>query len=122
MFVQPRAEQAEGRPHGGLQLPHEGSGGAGAELCSLGTATGPEGTAWGWDRGGSGCVLGKGSAPRGGRALGQAAQRQGPESARVQEAFGQGSQMYGLIFWWSCVKPGVGLSDPCRFLVASDIL
>uniref|UniRef100_A0A8B9E9E2 Uncharacterized protein n=1 Tax=Anser cygnoides TaxID=8845 RepID=A0A8B9E9E2_ANSCY len=34
--------------------PHEGSGGAGAELCSLGTATGPEGTAWSWDRGGSG--------------------------------------------------------------------
>ena len=30
-------------------LPHEGSGGAGAELCSLGTATGPEGTAWSWD-------------------------------------------------------------------------
>jgi len=64
-FVQPRAEQAEGRPHGGLQLPHEGSGGAGAELCSLGTATGPEGTAWSWDRGGSGWGLGKGSAPRG---------------------------------------------------------
>ena len=55
----------EGRPHGGLQLPHEGSGGAGAELCSLGTATGPEGTTWSWDRGGSGWGLGKGSSSRG---------------------------------------------------------
>ena len=34
--------------------PKEGSGGAGAELCSLGAATGPEGTAQSWDRGGSG--------------------------------------------------------------------
>ena len=47
-------EQAEGRPHGGLQLPHKGSGGTGAEVCSLGTATGPEGMAWSWDSGGSG--------------------------------------------------------------------
>ena len=44
-LVHPRAEEAEGRPHGGLQLPHEGSGGAGAELCSLGTETGPKGMA-----------------------------------------------------------------------------
>ena len=57
-------EQADVRPHGGLQLPHEGSGGAGAELCSLGTATGPEGTAWSWDTGGLGWGLGKGSAPQ----------------------------------------------------------
>lgn len=28
-------EETEGRRHGGLQLPHEGSGGAGIELCSL---------------------------------------------------------------------------------------
>lgn len=41
----------EGRPHGGLQLLHEESGGAGAELCSLGTVTGPEGAVWSWDRG-----------------------------------------------------------------------
>ena len=123
-LVQPRAEQAEGRPHGGLQLPHEGSGGAGAELCSLGTATGPEGTAWSWDRGGSGWVLGKGSAPRGGRALGQAPQGsgQGTESDRIQEAFGQHSQAFGLILGWSCMEPGVGLHDPCGFLATQDIL
>ena len=34
----------EGRPHGGLQLPHERNRGTGAELSSLGTETGPEGT------------------------------------------------------------------------------
>ena len=45
-FFQPRAEQAEGRPHDSLQLPLEGSGGAGTELRSLGTVTGPEGMAW----------------------------------------------------------------------------
>ena len=37
--------ETEERPRGSLQLPHEGSGGAGAELCSLGTATKLEGTA-----------------------------------------------------------------------------
>ena len=36
-----------------------GSGGAGAELCSLGTATGPKGTAWSWDGGGSGTQKGR---------------------------------------------------------------
>uniref|UniRef100_A0A8C3C3U0 3-hydroxyanthranilate 3,4-dioxygenase n=1 Tax=Cairina moschata TaxID=8855 RepID=A0A8C3C3U0_CAIMO len=66
----------------------------GEELCSLGTATGPEGTAWSWDRGGSGWGLGKGSAPRGGRALRQAPQGSGhsTEPAGVQELFRQSSQ------------------------------
>ena len=67
LFSPSSAEQAEGRPHGSLQLPHKGSRGAGAELCSLGTA-------WSWDRGGSGWVLGKGSSSRSGQALGQAPQ------------------------------------------------
>lgn len=39
-FVQPGREETEGGPHGSLQLPDEGSREAGAELCSLGTATG----------------------------------------------------------------------------------
>lgn len=34
-----REEETEVRPHGSLQLPPKGSGGADAELCSLGTAT-----------------------------------------------------------------------------------
>jgi len=39
-----------------------------AELCSLGSATGPEGTAWSCVQGGSGWMLGKGSCtPEGGR-------------------------------------------------------
>ena len=33
-------------------------------------------------------------------------------SAGVQEVSGHCSQSYGLIFGWSCVEPGVELSDP----------
>jgi len=47
--------ETEEKPRGGLQLPHEGSRGAGAELCSLGTLTKLEGMARRWDSGGSGC-------------------------------------------------------------------
>lgn len=46
-------QETEERPDGGLQLPHEGSGGPGAKLCSLGTLTKLEGMAWSCDRGGS---------------------------------------------------------------------
>lgn len=42
------------------------------ELCSLVTVTGPEGTAWGCVRGGSGWGLGRGSSPERGWALEQA--------------------------------------------------
>ena len=46
----------------------------------------------------------------------------GTELARVQETSGQHSQTYDLIFGWSCVEPGVGLSDPCGSLPTWDIL
>ena len=42
---QRREEEAEGRPHGGLQHPHGRGRGAGTELCSLGTVKGPKRTA-----------------------------------------------------------------------------
>lgn len=35
-----------------------------------------------------------------------------PQDARVQGAFGQCSQIYCLIFGWSCGEPGVGFNDP----------
>lgn len=38
-FVQPRGEDTKGRPHGGLQLPHEGTGGEDAYLLFLVTVT-----------------------------------------------------------------------------------
>ena len=68
-------------------------------------------------------MLGKGSAPRGGRALGQAPQGHGdgPEPDRVQGVFGQGSQTHGLILGWSCVEP-VGLGDLCGSHPTWDIL
>lgn len=50
----PRAEEMQGRPRGGPWLPDEGSGGAGAGLCSLGPVTEPEKMAWSCFRGGSG--------------------------------------------------------------------
>ena len=43
-------------------------------------------------------------------------------AARVQEASGQHSQTYSLIFGLPCVKPGVQQDDPCGSLPASDIL
>ena len=60
----------------------------------------------------------------GGWALGQAPQGSGhsSEPAAVQETFGQCSQTNGLIFGWSCVEPGVGLSDPCGSFTTQDIL
>jgi len=39
-----------------------------------------------------------------------------PLAAGVQGAFGQCSQTQSLDFGWSCVKPGVGLGDPCGSL------
>ena len=67
--------------------------------------------------------LGKGSAPRGGRALGQAAQGSGhgTEPDRDQ-AFGHCSQTQGLVLGWFCEEPGVGLSDPWGSLPSQDIL
>ena len=48
-FVQIRTEQAEGRPDGGCSSSQGVK--DSAELCSLGTVTGPEGTAWSCIRG-----------------------------------------------------------------------
>lgn len=42
-IVQPGEAETEGRPRGSRQLPHKGSRGAGTDLCSLVTATGPKG-------------------------------------------------------------------------------
>lgn len=49
----------------GLQLPHEGNEEAGVNLFSLVTVTGPKETAWICIRGGSDCVLRKGSSSKG---------------------------------------------------------
>lgn len=92
--------------------------GAGTELCSLGTATGPEGMAWSWDRGGSGWRLGKGFAPRGwlGTGTGYSGSGHGTEPAGVQEVFGHCSQTQSRIFGWSDTWPRVRFNDPCGSL------
>ena len=46
----------------------------------------------------------------------------GTELAGIQETSEQCSQIYGLIFVWSCVEPGVVLDGPCAFLPTQDIL
>lgn len=51
-LVQPK-EETEGRQHGGLQLPQEGSGRTDADLLSLVTATEPNKMARSCDKGGS---------------------------------------------------------------------
>lgn len=45
-----------------------------------------------------------------------------PQAAGVQEATGQCSQTYGLIFVWSCVELGVGHNGPCGCLLTRGIL
>ena len=40
----------------------------------------------------------------------------GPKLPQVQEAFGQCSWTYSLIFGWSCVQPGAGLDNHCASL------
>ena len=45
-----------------------------------------------------------------------------PWLAGVQEASGECSQTYGLIFEWSSVEPGVGLNELYGFLPTQDIL
>lgn len=47
---------------------------------------------------------------------------QDTELDRVQEASGQCCQRYCLIFGWSCVKAGVGLSDPYGSFPTQGIL
>lgn len=44
------------------------------------------------------------------------------QATRVQEAFGQHSQAYGLIFAWFFVDPAVGLADLYRSLPTQDSL
>jgi len=57
--------------------------------------------------------LGKVSLPKGsGHGIGCPGQQSRPQATGVQEACGQRSQAYGLIFERSCVEPRVGLSDP----------
>lgn len=69
-------------------------------------------------------MLGKSFSRRSGRAPGQASQGRGhsTEPDRVQEVFGQHSQTHGLICGWSCVDSGVGLLDPCEFLLIQNSL
>lgn len=62
--------------------------------------------------------IGKGSSPEGGWAW----KRLLREAARVQKASVQCSQVYGLIFEWSCEEPIIGFDDPCVSLPAQDIL
>jgi len=59
-----------------------------AELCSLLTATGPEGTAWSCVRGRSSWVSGKGSSSDGdGHQTGFPGHQSLPQAARVQGVF-----------------------------------
>ncbi|XP_040517768.1 uncharacterized protein C11orf97 homolog isoform X1 [Gallus gallus] len=66
----------------------------------------------------------KGSSPEGGHAQKQPPQStgHGSELARVQQASGQRSQTYALIFGWSCVEPAVRLADPYGSLPTRDVL
>jgi len=58
-------------------------------------------------------ALRKGSSTEcGGHGAGCPGQWSRPQAARVQAAFRQCSQKYGLIFGWSCVEPGVEADDP----------
>ena len=57
-------------------------------------------------------VSGKGSSPEGGgHGTGCPGQWSWHRADGVQEAPGQSSQTYGLIFGWSCMEP-VGVNDP----------
>lgn len=58
-FAQPREEEAEGRPYGGLQLLTEQR--CSTEIFCLAIVAGPEETAWNNGRGESGWILGKDS-------------------------------------------------------------
>ena len=77
-FVQPRAEEAEGRPHGSLQ---------------------PKETMWSCDREGSAWALGKGSSPESDWAPEQAPQGSGhgPKLLEFKEHLNN-AQPYRLIF------------------------
>lgn len=44
------------------------------------------------------------------------------QAAGIQEASGQCTQIYGLIFRWSCVEPGFGFRDPYESLSTWNIL
>lgn len=74
-------------------------------------------------RGGLGWISGEGSSPVCVGELEQALQGSGYSRtlAGVEEAFGQSSQPYGLIFELSCVEP-VGLSDSHGSLPTQDVL
>lgn len=99
-FIQSRAEEAEGRPHGSCSSSQRAEG----QCHPLRTAIEPEGTAeegqWAWN-----------SSP------GQWAQPQA-----VQGVFEQHSQTQGLDFGWCCVEPGVGLDGPCGSLPTANTL
>ena len=98
--VQLRAEEAEGRPGGSLQLLTRGVEGQ-CDVCS-GDSDRAQGNSVELHRGGSCWVLGKGSSPYGVQALERAPQVSG-HSPRLPEFkkhldYGKHSQKYGLIF------------------------
>ena len=90
-----------------------GSRGTRTDLVSLLTAVEPERTS-----------SGNRSPPEGGWALGHAPKSSGhgTELGGVQEASGQHSLTYGLIFERPCVEPRVGLNDLYGSLSTWDIL
>lgn len=70
-----------------------------------------------------GWISGKGSAPEcGGQGTCFPGQWLLNQAAGVQGVFGQCYQAKGLNFGWTCVEPGVGVSDSCEFLPAESIL
>jgi len=108
VYAQPRAEEAEGRPHGGL---HSLTGST--ELCSLLTATGPEGMAWSCQGRGS-WELGISCAPEGGgHGTGCPGLWARPWVLEFKERPDTAlDKPQGVDFGWSCVKLEVGLYDP----------
>jgi len=68
--------------------------------------------------------LGECSSSEGFQALKQAPESSGHQAAGVQEASGQCSQIYDLIFGWHCVEPGarISYSDPSGSLPTWNIL
>jgi len=96
MVCSAQSRRAEGKPHGcSSSQGAEGS----AELCSLVTATVPEGTAQGCVEGGSDWGLGKGPSPEGdGYRMGCPGQWSWHRAVRVEEVCGQHCQTYVQIF------------------------
>lgn len=82
-LVQSREEDTVVRRHGGLQLHYEER--EGTDLCTLVTATGPQGMVWSCVKEVSGCILEESSLQEVGQALEQ-----------VSQCNGQGTKPVGL--------------------------